>query len=520
MLFQHIDLIEGKSMKKRLLEKINLMIRIIEEYCLFTDQSLEDVSSDEIKSLDELIEIGIVRTKDDLVKLKKIIGNDYDRLVTILSYYSEHKEESGFILKKFYNSYRTKLQEEAAQNNADSFYIADFFAGAGGLSLGFVQEGFQVQIANEIEEVAAETYMFNHPEVDEKRIVQGDIREILDNLENYIDRAVDVVIGGPPCQSFSNANRQRIIDDPRNVLYKYFVKAVEIIKPKFVVMENVKGMRSVADQVVEDFHHIRIDIDGREVDYEMDYHVFNSHDFSVAQGRERLIYIGVRKDIKEELGIDANQVINDIIVGTMNNARFVLKDALEHIRPLKAAEEKNMTETDHEEYGKKVEINHYYDLSNDYLDLINEKRKQPIVYNHKARFNNENDREIYRRLEQGEDSTSERVQDIMPYKHRSHVFKDKYYKLVEDRPSRTITAHMKMDCHSHIHPKQVRSLTPREAARVQSFPDDYVFLGPFLKTYMQIGNAVPPLMARGFAKVIKDYLERVEKEKKELQNTN
>jgi len=94
----------------------------------------------------------------------------------------------------------------------------------------------------------------------------------------------------------------------------------------------------------------------------------------------------------------------------------------------------------------------------------------------------------------------------MPYSHRNHVFKDKYFKLYANRPSRTITAHMKMDCHSHIHPTQTRSLTPREAARVQSFPDDYLFLGAYLKTYMQIGNAVPPLMSQIFARVYKRYL--------------
>ena len=109
-------------------------------------------------------------------------------------------------------------------------------------------------------------------------------------------------------------------------------------------------------------------------------------------------------------------------------------------------------------------------------------------------------------MEQGQDSTVESVADIMPYSHRNHCFKDKYFKLIADRPSRTITAHLKMDCHSHIHPFQIRSLTPREAARVQSFPDDYFFLGAYLKTYMQVGNAVPPMMARGIASIIKKYI--------------
>ena len=114
--------------------------------------------------------------------------------------------------------------------------------------------------------------------------------------------------------------------------------------------------------------------------------------------------------------------------------------------------------------------------------------------------------EIYRILDQGDDATDSKIADIMPYAHRNHCFKDKYFKLYADRPARTITAHLKMDCHSHIHPFQVRALTPREAARCQSFPDDYLFLGAYLKTYMEIGNAVPVLMAEGIATVIRRFL--------------
>ncbi|MBK6772718.1 MAG: DNA cytosine methyltransferase [Ignavibacteria bacterium] len=112
----------------------------------------------------------------------------------------------------------------------------------------------------------------------------------------------------------------------------------------------------------------------------------------------------------------------------------------------------------------------------------------------------------YISFDQGDDGTNKKISDIMPYLHRNHLFKDKYFKLIADKPSKTITAHLKMDCHSHIHPFQIRSITPREAARIQSFPDDYVFLGAYLKTFMQIGNAVPPLMARGIAKNFKKYI--------------
>ena len=124
------------------------------------------------------------------------------------------------------------------------------------------------------------------------------------------------------------------------------------------------------------------------------------------------------------------------------------------------------------------------------MKLINEGRKIDYVFNHKARFTNDINYEIYDKLGQGEDGTSEKIKHIMPYKHRNHIFKDKYFRLNENKPSRTITAHLRMDCLSHIHPTQTRTITPREAARIQSFPDDYLFLGAYLKTYMQIGNAI------------------------------
>ena len=188
------------------------------------------------------------------------------------------------------------------------------------------------------------------------------------------------------------------------------------------------------------------------------------------------------------------------------NKCFTLKDALSYIKPLEAPSIKNMTEIDDEITGKKIDLNKFNGSENLYLKLINNRKFINIIGNHKARYTNDINRKIYSLLDQGDDGTSFKVADFMPYKHRNHIFKDKYFKLEENKPSRTITAHLKMDCHSHIHPTQVRSITPREAARIQSFPDDYLFLGPYLKTYMQIGNAVPPLMAKSIASEIRKIL--------------
>lgn len=132
--------------------------------------------------------------------------------------------------------------------------MVDLFCGAGGLSLGFTQEGFVSVLANDIQECCVDTYSHNHPETPYTNILLGDINEIIPNIVKLTDnQQIDIVVGGPPCQGFSTANRQRLIDDPRNHLYKSYVEVVDEVRPSFFVMENVKGMLSVANQVVEDF---------------------------------------------------------------------------------------------------------------------------------------------------------------------------------------------------------------------------------------------------------------------------
>ena len=229
-------------------------------------------------------------------------------------------------------------------------------------------------------------------------------------------------------------------------------------------------------------------------------------DFSVAQSRERLIYIAIRTDIVDKRQITPEIIFEQITSINKGNKVHTLKEALEYIKPLEAPRIKNMNEVDDSKTGKKIDINDYNGQENEYLRLINNGRQIHYLFNHKARFVNDINYDIYRLLNQGNDASDPKIADIMPYKNRLHCFKDKYYKLIADKPSRTITAHLRMDCHSHIHPFQIRALSPREAARCQSFPDDYLFLGAYLKTYMQIGNAVPCLMAKVIANVIKKYI--------------
>lgn len=495
MIFENINIIQSnKTEKSFFIEKIHIINELISKYCSKNKIKYSEIISDIEISIKELKLIGIIKQEKQIENLKQVLGNqEYNRLIKSLTFYSNHKKQTKYLLKNFYNNYRKKQQLNNKNNNLK---IVDLFCGAGGFSLGFKQEGYQIELANDIDRIAIETYKLNHPEVPSNKILCDDIISIVSSIDTMIKNEIDVIIGGPPCQSFSSANQQRIIDDPRNILYKYFIEATKKIKPKFIIMENVRGMKKVASQVVEDF---------QQIGYEVEYTLFNAYEFSVPQNRTRLIYIGIKKEFSLKQNITPKTIIENINKEINKQPKYVLKDALFKIKNLECAKIKNITEEDCELSGKKIDINIFKDLGNDYLKLINENKTFEFIFNHKARYQNEINQKIYATLKQGKDSTCESIKDIMPYSHRNHLFKDKYFKLVENLPSKTITAHMKMDCHSHIHPTQVRSITPRESARIQSFPDNYLFLGPYLNTYRQIGNSVPPLMSRTFAKVLKKY---------------
>jgi len=369
-----------------------------------------------------------------------------------------------------------------------AYKFIDLFAGAGGLSLGLEQAGFQVVFANEINATCAETYLYNR-RLSQEQVYVGDINNLLKNIDDYKHHFNDVslVCGGPPCQGFSMANRQRLIDDPRNHLYKSYLEFLSITKPKFFIMENVKGMAKKMDEILDDFHNKL----GSE--YDIEYKILNAKDFGIPQNRERLIVIGNRIGIKsshifEE--IDSHKKSEIVTLGT------AILD-LPNLQPNKF---KNSTEYEDEKCGY-FERNYNYKRTAFY-NFINNNRTISKIYNHKSRYNNERDIKIFSLLPQGCNSLHESIKDIMPYKSRNDIFKDKYYKLSEKDVCKTITSHMKFDCNMYIHPTQARGLSPREAARVQTFPDDYVFKGPQNSWYMQIGNAVPVKLAEVIGKCI------------------
>ena len=361
------------------------------------------------------------------------------------------------------------------------YKFVDLFAGCGGLSLGLQQAGFTPWFINEIVEQFCNTYKFNHDLSDEHYYV-GDIAELNLHLEDYKEILSDItlVCGGPPCQGFSMANRQRILDDPRNSLYKQYLIFLRDVRPKFFVMENVKGMMNKIEEIKQNFKEYL----GEE--YRFDYAILKAQDYGVPQNRERFIMIGNR------VGISPHLIFEEIY--KCKREPFVLKDALEGLPHLIAKKEKGSKGIECAESGF-TECDFTY-IHNDFYKFINGEREITKLYNHKNRYNNERDIEIYHRLPQGANSLHESIADIMPYKRRNDIFKDKYFKLDETQICKTITSHMKFDCNMYIHPWDARGLSPREAARIQTFPDDYVITGSQNMWYAQVGNAVPVKLAK------------------------
>jgi len=470
-MFQHIKKIQNTSERKFFIEKIELFVKLINAFALknkLVDELVDSDVSDDTRK--RLIELQIIESNsaDEQNRLREVLKIPlYIEFIKAVNFNIKFKKLIGNLLNNLDPSKRKKAQLKSIKSSDPK--IIDFFCGAGGLSLGFNQEGFQVGLANDYDEVCIESFRYNHPEVPEERVILGDIRNIVNHIEDYIFYDVDVVIGGPPCQGFSSANQQRIIDDPRNELYKYFLKAISKIAPKFVIMENVKGMLPYAQQIIEDYNLLIIEKENKNFSYSVGCKVLVSSDFGVAQKRQRLFFIAVRSDISEQKKISPDTIFNEIEDSLKSKKLHVLKDALEFIKPLNAPRIKNMTEADDELTGKKVDLNQFKGNENSYLKMINGGRKIDYIFNHKARYTNDINFQIYSILDQGEDGTSEKIKHIMPYGHRNHIFKDKYFKLSEDKPSRTITAHLKMDCHSHIHPRQVRSITQEKPPEFNLF---------------------------------------------------
>jgi DNA (cytosine-5)-methyltransferase 1 len=375
------------------------------------------------------------------------------------------------------------------------------FAAPGGFSQGFREAGFHILGQVDNDKWGCETLYHNFGP-DGTIIIQGDIERIL------VRAKANVVIGGPPCQSFSHvgrpkinhlrrtSNRGRFIDQKRNRLYKHFVRIVETVRPQFFVMENVPGMISfnegvVKDQVLEDFTKIGYDVDVRSL---------KAANYGVPQIRKRAIFIG------NSIGVD--NPFPAITHFEHSNGQVMLGSTDEpprYVTVFDAISDLPLVEPG----GGEDEAN--YPQTNQLTPYQNWARLgSSKLFNHVARRQSERDRRTFRLLQPGQ-----KMADLPEYArppYRSDIFADKIRKQSWHFPSRSIMAHMQKDGLMYVHPDddQARTFTPREAARIQSFPDRFRFKGPMTWQFRQIGNAVPPLMAQAIAEAIKPLLEPIE----------
>jgi DNA (cytosine-5)-methyltransferase 1 len=375
--------------------------------------------------------------------------------------------------------------------------FVDLFCGAGGLSCGLEDSGFYPILAVDNDYAACQTYLFNRPAMNDSEIMNADIRELIDSSSII---QTPIVVGGPPCQGFSNANRQRLSDDPRNYLYKAYKDFIRLSGASVCIMENVPGMLGYQEAIQHDFDDIGFII--KPI-------LTNARDFGYPQNRKRVFWLGIKTDNCFQY----NQMFEcfcNIFQRPLTDKQFTLMDAIGDLPQLEAKTVKNSTKLENENWGYTIDYQRTFDTS--YTRLINGGVKFSYLFNHRTKYNNPRDVEIYARLSPGEKSDAESIQHIMPYQNRASIFRDKFFKLEPDQPSKTITAHMYYDCHMYIHPYQARGLTPREAARIQGFPDDYLFMGLPNQWYRQIGNAVSPLVAKQVGHALAGVLTELGKE--------
>lgn len=383
-------------------------------------------------------------------------------------------------------------------NLADFQYeFIDLFCGAGGLSVGLEQEGFRPVVAVDKERSAILTYRFNRPWLTDGSIIQDDIRDL---VGQDIFPHVPVIVGGPPCQGFSVVNKHKKENDERNSLYRFYVHSVEQALPDVFLMENVEGILKLYGEIKKDFNKVGY-ITCEPV-------VLNAKTFGFPQSRKRAFILGIKNDYKK-ISTELYQLFTNELQRHMDAPYvYTLWDAIADLPELKAKTLKNATYSESAAWGYTFAGMH--DNLSGYVQLVNRGLPQRVpLLNHRSKYNNDRDIQIYQMLRPGEKSDAESIQEINPYKSRADIFRDKFDKLLADEPCKAITAHMYYDCNMYIHPYQARGLTPREAARVQGFPDDYFFLGSPNEWYRQIGNAVSPLMARVLARGLKQVLERI-----------
>lgn len=395
-----------------------------------------------------------------------------------------------------------------------NFSVVDLFAGAGGFGLGFklAEKKYKIIVSLEIDKWAAETLKANNYH----KVIESDIKKI--NTQEKIKEACpitpDIIIGGPPCQGFSQASGKKDSSDPRNSLFKNYAQWVKVLKPKVFVMENVKGILTGTNGKGEKVIDI-IKKTFQDLNYQINIWELNAANYGVPQARERVFIVGnkFKDDIPPPPITHYLPVEKEKLNGKIQKLKEAIKvfEAIGDLPHLKAGE------------GEEISV---YDNQTD--SNFQKRPKSIKIYNHVSMKHTKRIVQRYDRILNGE-KLKDIPEELMVRKRNGNgeiskiIFSSNYRHLKPDMVSYTIPASFYSN---FIHPTQPRNITSREAARLQSFPDNYIFKGKrtqmsskllkklgrddenYLSQYNQIGNAVPPLLAKAIALHLNKYLSK------------
>lgn len=347
--------------------------------------------------------------------------------------------------------------------------VIDLFAGVGGLSLGFEKEGFNVVLANEFDKSIAAAYTYNHRKT---TMIVGDITSLdLKATFSAYRGKIDVVMGGPPCQGFSQKGQRKSINDERNFLFKYYVKVVEIVRPKYFVMENVPTLLTAE----RGYFKKEIEALFGELGYNLMSDVFNASDYGVPQNRRRAVIIGKLN------GLPVHPPKKQI-------KKVTVWEAIEDLAFLSSGEGREEQE-------------YFMIPSSNYAKLL--RGTNQVLHNHVATRHSDI---ALQRLTM---IPPEHGKEMLPIEHHTKsIYSGTWERMIKNEQSVTITTRFDTPSSGKFtHPFLNRAITVREAARIQSFPDDFVFIGTKTSQMKQVGNAVPPLLAQAIASAIRNDME-------------
>lgn len=394
------------------------------------------------------------------------------------------------------------------------YNFIDLFCGAGGFSTGLELAGFKCVGGIDNVDVIVKTHARNHKD---SVSICGDIRKIEpEEFEKKLSgKRVDVIIGGPPCPTFSTIGDAKIRsvtgkptrEDPRNELFMTYLKYVEYFRPEIFVIENVPNfITKYKGEIFKKACEIISSVgkkNGSDGIYEIEpVQVLNAVYYGVPQTRRRMMLVAhKKKGVKFDYPKQTHYYDQDQTMKSKLKPCITVGDAIADLPKI----------TDNWRVSE-MEYSKFEDLT-EYESLMRKNNPGRTVMNNICRMSNDRAKKVFPHMAQGSKymDLPPEIRHILPF--REDIFKDRLKRLIWDEPSWTVIAHIGMDGYMYIHPTENRTLSVREAARIQSFPDDFVFVGNQQETYVQVGNAVPPLLGKAMGKSLKKYMDTLKKQK-------